>query len=65
MDRLLNISEVAEVTRLSENTLRWLRHTGSGPRSGKLGRRLMYREQDVQTWIDQQFEATAPPQVSA
>lgn len=66
MDKLLTLPEVAEVTRLSEATLRWLRHNGTGPRSGKLGRRIFYREQDVIAWVTAQFDAdrsgmTAPP----
>lgn len=54
-DKLLTITEVAELTRLSEATLRWFRYCDKGPKSGKLGRRVMYRESDVLTWIDQQF----------
>lgn len=31
-DKLLTITEVAELTRLSEATLRWFRHCGKGPK---------------------------------
>jgi len=31
------------------------RYCGKGPKSGKLGRRVMYRESDVVEWIDSQF----------
>lgn len=55
-DKLLTISEVAEVTRLPEATLRWFRHIGKGPKSGKLGRRVMYRESDVVDWVQAQFD---------
>ena len=54
-DRLLLISEVAAITRLTENTLRYLRHVGRGPRSAKLGKRIVYREGDVHQWIEDQF----------
>lgn len=57
MDKLLLIDEVAEMTTKSPATLRWYRHTGAGPRSAKLGRRIVYRESDVQAWIDAQFAA--------
>lgn len=58
-DRVLTITEVAELTRLSEATLRGFGHCGKGPKSGKLGRRVMYRESDVLAWIDQQFTPEA------
>ncbi|WP_237089621.1 helix-turn-helix transcriptional regulator [Nocardioides dokdonensis] len=47
--------EVADRTRLPVGTLRWFRHQGTGPRSAKVGRRIMYREADVLAWIDDQF----------
>lgn len=56
-DKLLTLAEVAEITRLSEATLRWFRHCGKGPKSGKLGRRVMYREADVAAWIEEQFQS--------
>lgn len=58
---LLLLPEVATMTRLSEDTMRWLRHTGAGPRSGKLGRRVVYRRSDVQAWIDAGFERDSQP----
>ncbi len=58
-DKLLTVTEVADLTGLQEATLRWFRHCGKGPRSGKLGRRVMYRESDVLAWIDQQFTPEA------
>jgi predicted DNA-binding transcriptional regulator AlpA len=57
-DEIMLLPEVAKMTRLSEDTIRWLRHTGTGPRSGKLGRRVVYRRSDVQAWIDAGFERT-------
>ena len=55
-DRLLTVSEVAEMTRLSAATLRYFRHEGTkGPKSAKLGRRVVYRESDVLAWIDKAF----------
>lgn len=56
---LLSTPEVAEMTGLSESTLRYFRHTNQGPRSGKLGRRVVYRREDVEAWIEQQLEETA------
>lgn len=57
-DQFLTIQEVAEVTRISIDTLRWWRHKGSGgPKSFRLGRRVMYTAADVQAWIDEQRAA--------
>lgn len=56
---LLNTSEVSEITGLSESTLRYFRATDQGPKSGKLGRRVVYKSEDVTTWIEEQLESTA------
>ncbi len=56
MTKLLRVPEVAELTGIPEATLRFWRHQGTGPRSAKLGRRVVYREADVLDWIDAQFE---------
>ena len=46
------VAEVAAMTRLSIGTLRYWRHIGSGgPPSVKLGRRVLYRRADVETWL--------------
>jgi excisionase family DNA binding protein len=56
---LLTIEEVAELTRLPVATLRWYRAMGKGgPKSGKLGRRVVYRRADVEAWIAAAFDAT-------
>ena len=57
MTDLLTVAEVAEITRLPEATLRWFRHVGKGPKSAKLGRRVLYRRSDVTDWVDAQFNA--------
>lgn len=55
-DKLLTVAEVAEMTRIPEATLRWFRHAGKGPKSGKLGRRVVYRTSDVIAWVDAAFD---------
>ncbi|MEZ2390863.1 helix-turn-helix transcriptional regulator [bacterium RCC_150] len=57
--KLLTLPEVAEMLRKSEAQLRWMRHTGSGPRCAKLGGRVVYREQDVIDWVNAAFDAAA------
>ncbi len=57
---LLTISEAAELLRAPVATLRYWRHLGSGPQSLRLGRRVLYRRDDLQAWIDhQRAEAAA------
>lgn len=54
-DRLLRVPDVAELTGIAQDTLRQWRHRGYGPRSARLGRRVVYRESEVLAWIDDQF----------
>ena len=49
---LLTISEAALPLRAPVATLRYWRHLGTGPRSFRLGRRALYRRDDLYTWID-------------
>ncbi len=60
MSQLLTIGEVADRLRTPEATLRYWRHQGAGPQSFKLGRRVMYREADVEEWLDAQYAAGGP-----
>ena len=57
--KILTIDEVSERTHIPTNSLRWMRQKGTGPRSGKLGRRVVYRESDVDAWIDERFAQDA------
>ncbi|HET7386141.1 MAG TPA: helix-turn-helix domain-containing protein [Nocardioidaceae bacterium] len=61
MDQLLTLDEVAERLRTPPATLRFWRHQGTGPKSAKLGRRIIYREADVQQWLDAQYASTPDP----
>ena len=51
---LLTITEAAELLRAPVATLRYWRHLGTGPRSFRLGRRVLYRRDDLHSWIDTQ-----------
>ena len=57
-DELLTISEVAAIVRAPVATMRYWRHLGTGPRSFRLGRRVVYRVGDLQAWIDAQARAS-------
>lgn len=58
MTRLLTLDEAAAMIRTPPATLRFWRHKGTGPTSFKVGRRVMYRETDIEAWLAQQY-ATA------
>jgi predicted DNA-binding transcriptional regulator AlpA len=53
--KLLTMQEVAERYPIQEATLRFWRHKGDGPPSARIGRRVMYREADIESWINAQF----------
>ena len=48
---LLTITEAVELFRAPVGTLRFWRHRNTGPRSFRLGRRVLYRRDDLQAWI--------------
>ena len=52
-DRLLTTAEVAERCRVSESTARYWRMIGYGPASFRIGRRVVYRAGDVESWLEQ------------
>jgi excisionase family DNA binding protein len=55
---LLTIAEAAELLRAPVATLRYWRHLGTGPRSFRLGRRVLYRHEDLRAWIADQLRGT-------
>jgi excisionase family DNA binding protein len=56
---LLTIAEAADLLRAPVATLRYWRHRNIGPRSFRLGRRVLYRRDDLHEWIDAQREVVA------
>ena len=52
---LLTITEAAELLRAPVATLRYWRHLGTGPRNFRLGRRVLYRRDDLQAWVEEQW----------
>jgi excisionase family DNA binding protein len=59
LPELLTIAEAADVLRTPVATLRYWRHQGIGPRSFRLGRRVLYRRDDLRAWIAAQRERAA------
>lgn len=55
----MTTAEVAELLRTPVETVRYWRHVGKGPRSIKVGRRVLYEADHVQAWLDEQISAGA------
>jgi DNA-binding transcriptional MerR regulator len=49
---LLTMVEAADLLRAPVATLRYWRHRNIGPHSFRVGRRVLYRRDDLRTWID-------------
>jgi predicted DNA-binding transcriptional regulator AlpA len=56
MVKLLTSQEVAAQLRVPVKTLHHWRRDGKGPKGKKMGVRVVYREEDVQAWLDAQFD---------
>lgn len=59
MPTYMTMSEVAEMLRTSPETVRYWRHIGKGPRSFKVGRRVLFDQQDVVAWVEGQRAASS------
>ena len=53
MEDFLTLPEVAKWLRVPEASLRYWRHVRQGPPSFRVGRRVLYRREDVARWIDE------------
>lgn len=59
VEKLLTLPEVSERLRTPVKTLRYWNRLGKGPQPRRLGTRLVYRESDVDAYIDQLFAEDA------
>ena len=57
MSNYLTTAEVAATVRAPVATLRYWRHIGKGPKSFRVGRRVLYSEADVLAWLAEAEEA--------
>ena len=55
---LMTPEEVAAFLSMPVLTLRTWRKTGKGPRVYRIGRRVRYRREDVEAWVDRQETRT-------
>jgi predicted DNA-binding transcriptional regulator AlpA len=56
-EKLLTLPEVSERLRVPIKTLRYWKREGKGPKGVRLGTRLVYRESEVDAYIEQLFGA--------
>ena len=61
--QLLTLTEAATQLRTPVATLRYWRHLGTGPDSFRLGRRVLYRQADVDRWVAARHDLEAKKQV--
>ena len=54
-DDMLTLDETAALLRVPENTLRYWRVIGAGPRRFKVGRHVRYWRSDVVLWVTEQM----------
>lgn len=52
MGHYLTTQEVADLLRTPAETVRYWRHIGKGPKSFKVGRRVLYAIEDVELFIE-------------
>ena len=55
----MSVEEVATGYRIPVPTLRYWAQRGEGPRSFKLGRRRLYKREDVEAWIQEAYETSS------
>ena len=51
LDEYLTTEELAELTKIPAETLRWWRSRDDGPRHVKLGRLVRYPASEVRAWL--------------
>lgn len=59
VDELVDVQTLSEMFGLAESTFYAWRRDGRGPRSFKLGRRVVYVKSEVEAWLRAQQEATS------
>lgn len=53
---LLTMDEAAKTLRKTPAAMRWMRHNGTGPKSGIIGGRVMYRRTDIDAYVAAAFD---------
>lgn len=58
-DPLMRIDDVAEYTGIPVSTWRTWRQRGHGPQAARLGAALVWRQSQIDAWLDEQFAKAA------
>jgi predicted DNA-binding transcriptional regulator AlpA len=58
IEKLLTLTEVADLLRIPVATLRYWRAKGSGPRGFHVGRKVIYTQTEVLRWIAEQEQVS-------
>jgi len=61
---LLTVEQLASELSVAPKTVRKWRSMHQAPKSLKVGRRILFRREDVQTWLDTQAEEQAETQAA-
>jgi excisionase family DNA binding protein len=56
LDRLMTITDLAEMLGVPVDTLYGWRHRGEGPAGYRIGRHVRYRRAAVEAWLDTQVD---------
>ena len=59
---LLTLDQAAAFLRTPVGTLRYWRHLGIGPTGFRLGRRVLYRRDDLEQWVSERHDAAVARQ---
>lgn len=55
--KIVTLNQIHERTGIPLNTLRYYRTTGIGPKTFRLGGRVVAFEDDVEAWIQEAYQA--------
>lgn len=58
--QLRTLKEAAQFLRKSEQQMRWMVHTGTAPKSAKIAGRRMFRQSDLDEFIEAAFADEVP-----
>lgn len=64
-ERLISVKEFGEWTSKSEGSVHWMIHTKKAPKSALIGGRRMFKESDIISWLDDQFDAEEEKRMTA
>lgn len=59
MEKLLTAKEVADHLRVPIGTVYRWNYIGTGPRAITVGRHVVYRESDVDAWLEERAQETS------